>query len=64
MKNSLKCAHPACACRARKTSRYCSTECEAADSRSASHCDCGHRACGEGEDPGGEGSGAASAKTT
>ena len=63
MKNSLKCAHPACACRARKTSRYCSTECESGEPRSASDCACGHKAC-RGEDQDQRAEDAASAKTT
>jgi hypothetical protein len=44
MKNSLKCAHHACECRARGSSRYCSNACEAAADGAAS-CACGHKAC-------------------
>lgn len=49
MKNSLKCAHRACECRARRSSRYCSRECEVGDTAAASDCACGHKACA-GED--------------
>jgi hypothetical protein len=45
MLDSKKCAHHPCDCRARKSSSYCSAECEVAMADAAPDCSCGHKAC-------------------
>ena len=46
MKNNQdKCSHPACNCRAKEGSTYCSTYCETKADVTEIVCECGHPAC-------------------
>ena len=45
MEPALKCSHEPCTCQSRRSSRYCSIECEKAHASGASDCACGHKAC-------------------
>ena len=40
-----KCAHPACLCKARPGSHYCSTYCEGEAHTADIICNCGHPEC-------------------
>lgn len=40
-----KCAHPACRCMARESSKYCSQYCEDAKDTTELACNCGHPGC-------------------
>ena len=46
MAEDKKCAHPACRCRAREDSKYCSAYCESAGDKVEIQCNCGHSDCG------------------
>jgi hypothetical protein len=45
MADTEKCAHPACACRAEKGSKYCSTFCAGNAGNPDITCNCGHAEC-------------------
>jgi metallothionein len=45
MSEEKKCAHPACACHARKDDDYCSTYCEGEAKTADIICSCGHPGC-------------------
>jgi hypothetical protein len=40
-----KCAHPACACKGSRDSKFCSTFCEGATENPDITCSCGHACC-------------------
>ena len=43
--NEKKCGHAACDCRARRSSEFCSTSCEAHEVKASGDCACGHADC-------------------
>ena len=45
METTKKCAHPSCACKAKKDSDYCSTYCEGEAKTADIVCSCGHTEC-------------------
>ena len=47
MKTKDKCAHPACSCPTEEGSKYCSTYCSDAGTKTEIACNCGHAACAE-----------------
>jgi len=44
-KETKKCKHPACRCKAREDDDYCSEFCKGAGDMTELTCECGHPAC-------------------